>query len=53
MNYSIDFVKKAAFVDELNNVLKIMPIEEIDQKILTIIEYLEERIDEIDKCYKK
>ena len=51
-NYSVDFVKKAAFVDELNNVLKVMEAEtpdRVDASIVVIMEYLEKRIKEIDK----
>jgi hypothetical protein len=40
-------MKKAAFTDELNNVLKIS--NHMDQ--LAIIYYLENRIKEIDKKY--
>ena len=47
-NYSVDALKKAAFVDEINNVLK--PLNSVDQ--LAIIYYLENRIKEIDKRYK-
>jgi hypothetical protein len=41
-------LKKAAFVDEINNVLKVN--NSVDQ--LAIIYYLENRIKEIDKRYK-
>jgi len=47
-NYSVDALKKAAFVDEINNVLKVN--NSVDQ--LAIIYYLENRIKEIDKRYK-
>ena len=47
-NYSIDALKKAAFVDEINNVLKVN--NSVDQ--LAIIYYLENRIKEIDRLYK-
>ena len=47
-NYSVDTLKKAAFVDEINNVL--IPNNSVDQ--LAIIYYLENRIKEIDKRYK-
>jgi len=47
-NYSIDALKKSAFIDEINNVL--IPKNSIDQ--LAIIYYLENRIKEIDKKYK-
>lgn len=47
-NYSVDALKRAAFVDEINNVLKVN--NSVDQ--LAIIYYLENRIKEIDKRYK-
>jgi len=47
-NYSVDSLKRAAFVDEINNVLKVN--NSVDQ--LAIIYYLENRIKEIDKRYK-
>lgn len=47
-NYSIDSLKKAAFVDEINNVLKVN--NHVDQ--IGIIYYLENRVKEIDKRYK-
>ena len=54
-NYSIDFFKKAAFVDEVNNVLKVLEFESpnsVNEEIVAIIEYLENRIKEIDAVYK-
>jgi len=48
-SYSIDFLKKAAFVDELNNVL--IHAEKTVAKDI-IMEYLKIRIDEITKRYK-
>ena len=47
-NYSVDALKRAAFVDEINNVLKVN--NHVDQ--ISIIYYLENRIKEIDKRYK-
>ena len=50
-NYSVDYLKKAAFVDELNNVIKVMEIESteyFDQELVVVKEYLEKRIKEID-----
>ena len=47
-NYSVDALKKAAFVDEINNVLKVNNL--VDKSM--IICYLENRIKEIDKRYK-
>lgn len=48
-NYSIDSMKRAAFTDELNNVLNIN--NHMDQ--LAIVYYLENRIKEIDRKYIK
>jgi hypothetical protein len=49
MNYSVDSLKRAAFVDELNNKLLIMnPLPEIQ----VVISYLQQRIKEIDKKYE-
>jgi len=52
-NYSSDMMKKAAFTDELNNLLKLLPenlIEDYDIKVIT--EYIEKRIKQIDDAYK-
>ena len=48
-NYSVDFMKKSAFTDELNNVL--IHAEKTVEKDI-IIDYLKLRIDEINKRYK-
>jgi hypothetical protein len=51
-NYSIDNLKRAAFVDELNNHLKVLREQDMindNQKI--VLQYLEERVKEIDKKY--
>jgi hypothetical protein len=47
-NYSVDAMKKAAFTDELNNVLRIS--NHVDQTAIAY--YLENRIKEIDRKYK-
>lgn len=52
MNYSVDMLKKSAFQDELTNVLELLPVEQVDQKTLDVIEYLKHRIKEIDKNLK-
>jgi type III secretion system FlhB-like substrate exporter len=56
-NYSVDMLKRSAFVDEINNVLKIdldtCNDPENYQTIKNIITYLQTRIDLIDKLYKK
>jgi hypothetical protein len=49
-NYSIAVLKKAAFVDELNNTLKISRVTN-DNDI--VIKYLEKRIAEINEAEKK
>jgi hypothetical protein len=49
-NYSIAVLKKAAFVDELNNTLKISR-GTTDNDI--VIKYLEKRIAEINESEKK
>jgi ATP-dependent protease HslVU (ClpYQ) ATPase subunit len=55
MNYSVDTLKKAAFHDELENVLKVLAIEapdRVDENIVTVMEYLKKRLKEIDSNYK-
>jgi hypothetical protein len=47
-NYSIDTMKKAAFTDELNSVLHLKKSVDFNP----IIDYLNNRIDEINKRYK-
>jgi hypothetical protein len=51
-NYSVDYLRKAAFVDELNNCLKTLPLEQMTEEIKLVIQYLEKRIKEIDARYK-
>jgi hypothetical protein len=48
-NYSVDYMKKAAFFDEVNNVL-IHRENTVEKDI--IVEYLKNRIEEITKKYK-
>ena len=50
-NYSVDMLKKAAFVDELNNVLK-SPRNKKDNETDIIISYIEKRIKQIDERNK-
>lgn len=52
-NYSVDMIKKASFVDELNNILRVLPSDKLDEAKTAVIQYLESRIAEIDKRYKK
>jgi hypothetical protein len=49
-NYSIDTLRKAAFVDELNNVLIMM--DDSDPQKVWVVEYIKARIKEIDARYK-
>ena len=51
MNYSVDTLKRAAFVDELNNVLKVLEVEKpdkIDADLKAVMEYLKKRLKEFD-----
>lgn len=47
-NYSVDTMKKAAFIDELNSVLILKNSVDFDP----VINYLKSRIDEINTKYK-
>lgn len=47
-NYSIDYLKRAAFIDEINNVLSVKNL--VDLK--PVLDYLNNRVDEISKKYK-
>ena len=47
-NYSVDFLKKSAFIDEINCVLKVKNSVDLNP----IIDYLENRIKEINDRYK-
>jgi hypothetical protein len=49
-NYSIDTLRKAAFVDELNNVL--ISMSENDPQKRWVVQYMKYRIKEIDARYK-
>lgn len=49
-NYSVDTLKKAAFVDELNNVLIMM--DDNDPQKRWVVEYIKSRLKEIDARYK-
>lgn len=52
-NYSVDYLKRAAFVDELNNCLKVLNEDDITPEIQDVMRYLEGRVKEIDKKYKQ
>lgn len=54
-NYSIDMLKKAAFVDEIN-CIKALEIEEpnkVNAKVILLREYLESRVKELEISHKK
>ncbi len=54
-NYSVEVLKKAAFVDELNNILKLYTPtgDDKNNNVNTIvISYIEQRIKEIDNLVK-
>lgn len=53
LNYSADMFLKAAFDYELRNSLQTMPIEYKNEGWRAVVAYLEDRIKEIDKRYKK
>jgi len=52
MNYSIDMLKKSAFIDELSE-LQLTPITELDEETMNVIEYFEKRIKELNDKYAK
>jgi hypothetical protein len=52
MNYSVDMMKRAAFHDELVNVVNTMPVENVDANIVAVKEYLSRRLKEFDRKYK-
>lgn len=47
--YSVDMLKRSAFVDEINNTLISVPVEEQDEDYLVVLGYLKKRIKEIEK----
>lgn len=51
MSYSIDMLLKSAFSHELRCVLNLVKIEYQDETHITIKEYLEKRIKEIDRTH--
>ena len=51
MNISTEWLKKAAFKDELINRLLLMPVENVDEETLVVIKYLQTRVSEIEKLY--
>lgn len=51
-SYSTDMLKRAAFHDELVNILALLPIDQDNIKISIVRQYLERRMKEIDSTYK-
>lgn len=49
VSYSIDFLIAQIFEVELNNYLRSRPIDQLDNEVLVVIEYLEKRVAEIRK----
>lgn len=48
---STEWLKKAAFKDELTNRLLLLPATEVDEDILTIVRYLKKRVEEIEHLH--
>lgn len=46
---STDWFKRAAFLDELNNKLFLLPPNQLDDDTLVVINYFKSRIDELSK----
>lgn len=51
MSYSVAMSLKAAINYELQNTLKAMPIDQIDENIVAVIDYFEKRLKEIENQY--
>jgi len=47
-NYSVDYLKRAAFIDEINNVLNVKNLVELKP----VLDYLNNRVEEINNKYK-
>jgi hypothetical protein len=47
---STELLKKAAFIDELNNRLFLLPADQVDEELLSVINYLKARVAEINKA---
>lgn len=47
-NYSIEMLKKSAFMHEINSVLKHVPIDEQDVEYLAVFNYFSKRVEKID-----
>ena len=48
-SYSSDMLKRAALIDELNNVLSVEPVENRDEEWISVEQYVRRRIKEIEK----
>jgi hypothetical protein len=51
MSASTEWLKRAAFLDELNNKLLLLPAELVDEDTLTVIHYFKSRVAEITKSF--
>lgn len=52
MSYSSEMLKRAAFQDELTNVLNTVAVESQDEEWIVVRDYITRRIKEIDAKYK-
>jgi hypothetical protein len=52
VSYSTDMLKRAAFQDELTNILDITPPEYRDEGWAIVQTYFQKRIKEIERSYK-
>ena len=52
VSYSTDMLKRAAFQDELTNLLDITPPEYRDEEWAIVQAYFQKRIKEIERAYK-
>ena len=49
MSASTEWLKRAAFLDELNNRLLLLPSDQVDEDTVAVINYLKVRISDINK----
>ena len=49
--YSADMLKRAAFIDEMTNVLGTKPPEYQTEEYLAVVDYIAKRIKQIEKEY--
>ena len=52
VSYSTDMLKRAAFQDELTNLLDIIPPEYRDEEWVIVHAYFQKRVKEIERAYK-